>query len=525
MRFFNTAGPIKSDIHYCFPPLERFNLGEILHLIEQQKYFVLHAPRQTGKTSCMLALMEYLNNTGKYNAIYFNVELAQGARENVQRGIRAILNEIGSRAELYLGYAGVKNMWKSVLEKSGADGAFNEVLTRWAQSSELPLILFIDEIDSLVGDTLISVLRQMRAGYDKRPENFPQSIILCGVRDVRDYRIHSSQKKEIITGGSAFNIKAKSLKLGNFSKEEIEKLYDVHTKETGQKFEHGVIDLVWELTKGQPWLTNALGYEVCFDIKQNRDPSVLITSEMINQAKENIILRRETHLDQLTDKLKEERVKRVIEPILFCDTKPLNPDDVEYVSDLGLVTQARNGEVLISNKIYSEVIPRTLSWTFQLGIIQKTKWYVSDNGSLDTEKLILKFQEFFRENSESWIQQFNYREAGPQLLLQAFLQRIVNSGGEVHREYALGRRRTDILVKWPYQNQMQKIIIELKILYKSIEETIKQGLIQTKAYMDKCGSDYGHLVIFDRNKEKSWDEKIFHKIEKQENKTIHIWGM
>jgi len=75
------------------------------------------------------------------------------------------------------------------------------MLTLWAEESPRPLVLLIDEIDSLVGDTLIAVLRQLRAGYDKRPTLFPQSVLLCGVRDVRDYRIHSSQAKAIITGG------------------------------------------------------------------------------------------------------------------------------------------------------------------------------------------------------------------------------------------------------------------------------------------------------------------------------------
>ena len=87
-----------------------------------------------------------------------------------------------------------------------------------------------DEIDALVGDTLISMLRQLRAGYEERPKRFPISVILCGIRDVKDYRIHSSNK-EIITGGSAFNIKAESLRLGDFSREEcLELLIDLqHT--------------------------------------------------------------------------------------------------------------------------------------------------------------------------------------------------------------------------------------------------------------------------------------------------------
>jgi type II secretory pathway predicted ATPase ExeA len=317
MRFFNTAGPCKIKKHYTLPPLERFDLDDILMLIEQEKYFVLHAPRQTGKTTCMLALMEYLNKEGKYHVLYINVEAAQAARENVAAGIKAIISDLASRAKNTIGDDFIHKVRHQVFEENSAYSALNEVLSLWAANSTNPVVLIIDEIDSLIGDTLISVLRQIRSGYDKRPANFPQSIIFCGVRDVRDYRIHSDKDKSMITGGSAFNIKAKSLRLGDFTENEVESLLMQHTKETGQKFTKDAVKCIWENTLGQPWLVSALAYEACFEIKKGRDRSIDITEDMIVQAKENLILRRETHLDQLSDKLKEERVRSVVEPILM----------------------------------------------------------------------------------------------------------------------------------------------------------------------------------------------------------------
>ena len=94
MRFFNTAGPINPEDHYCLDPSERINLEEILFLIEQKKYFILHAPRQTGKTSSLLALMAYLNKQDKFKCLYINIEGAQAARENVQQGMNAIIQEL-----------------------------------------------------------------------------------------------------------------------------------------------------------------------------------------------------------------------------------------------------------------------------------------------------------------------------------------------------------------------------------------------------------------------------------------------
>ena len=527
MLFFNTAGPVNGKDHYCLPPLDRFDLTEILTLIEQKKYFVLHAPRQTGKTTCLLALMDYLNAAGNYRCLYFNVEAAQAAREDVRKSMKAILNEMASRALNFLEDDFLKTRRLEVLEDSGEYAALGELLSLWAKESRLPLVILIDEIDSLVGDTLISVLRQLRAGYDMRPGMFPQSIMLCGVRDVRDYRIHSAQDKAIITGGSAFNIKAKSLRLGDFSGEEVCALYKQHTDETGQVFVDGVLDLVWDLTRGQPWLVNALGYEVCFEMKEGRERSRPITVKMIEQAKENIILRRETHLDQLVDKLAEDRVRRVIEPILAGaeQVQDFHPDDIRYVADLGLIKVARNKAICVANRIYQEIIPRELSRDIQAGIIQETLWYVLPNGLLDMNKLISSFQEFFRQYSESWVERFDYKEAGPQLLMQAYLQRIVNSGGSIEREYGLGRMRTDLFIVWPHKAGAQKVVIELKVLHKSLNTTIEDGLKQTMEYMDRCNTDQGHLVIFDRSKDKSWEEKIFKREEKFKGKKIIVWGM
>jgi Cdc6-like AAA superfamily ATPase len=168
--FFNTAGPVNGDKHYCLPPLNRFNLEEILSLIEQEKYFVLHAPRQSGKTSSLKALMEYINREERYHCLYINVEMGQAARENVKEGVQAILTELASRVRTSKWndtFPQVKR--REVLEEWGASAALNQMLTLWAEKSPKPIVLLMDEIDSLVGDTLISVLRQLRAGYDKRP--------------------------------------------------------------------------------------------------------------------------------------------------------------------------------------------------------------------------------------------------------------------------------------------------------------------------------------------------------------------
>src|SRR6056297_1437562 len=552
-KFFNTAGPIIREDNYCIDPLIRINKDEIMTLIAKKRYFILHAPRQTGKTSSLFALQDYINKEGRYKCLYVNVEPAQAARSKVEEGIKAIIVELGSCASLYLKEDYFFEHLNSFLAYGGYT-ALKTALSRWCQQSKKPVILLIDEIDALVGDTLISVLRQLRAGYTKRPNAFPQSIILCGVRDVRDYRIFSDKDQQMITGGSAFNVKAKSLTVGDFTQEEIRTLYEQHTKETGQEFEEGLYELAWEYTRGQPWLVNALANEVCFENKAGRDRSNPITTQMFEAAKNALIIRRDTHIDQLADKLKEERVRRGIEPVLSGKdmSNQFRYTDVEYVQDLGLIKRTQEG-YQIANAIYREVIPRELGYMTQLSLESnyRRQWYVEKDGKLNMMKLLTNFQQFFREHSESWLTRFKYEEAGPQLLLQAFLQRIINGGGLIDREYGLGRKRTDLYIRWPIikdrftenkkQNHdeqkehpfplsynpddLQRIVIELKLKHNNaLERVIEEGLKQTAAYVDKTGAKEAYLIIFDQEN-KNWDERIFIETRTFKNVKITVFGM
>ena len=397
MRFFNTTGPVVAADHYCIPPLTRLDLDELLRLVRDKRYFVLHAPRQTGKTSALLALRDRLNADG-YRCVYVNVEAAQTAREDVERAVRVVLGRLASGARMTLGDEFLEGVYRDLAAKYAPDEVLIEALARWAEADPKPLVLLIDEIDMLIGDSLLSVLRQLRTGYHQRPRSFPQSVVLCGVRDVRDYRIHSGSANAVIAGGSAFNVKAESLRLGDFSRDEVLALVGQHTSETGQAFTAEALETTWSRTLGQPWLVNAL----------------------------------------------------------------------------------------------------------------EAAWYVDADGGLNVRKLLEAFQTFFRAHSEHWSKRFLYQEAWPQLLLQAFLHRIVNSGGRIEREYGLGRGRTDLLIVWPRAGgpgaggasgapsspavsgeprgegaRADRIVIECKVLHGSLERTIADGLEQTAAYMDR----------------------------------------
>jgi hypothetical protein len=320
---------------------------------------------------------------------------------------------------------------------------------------------------------------------------------LCGVRDINDYRIHSSRENAVITGGSAFNIKAESLRLGDFIPQEVNTLLHEHTQETGQAFTDDACRLIWNYTQGQPWLVNALAYEVCFRMKAGRDRTRSITPEMVIQGKEQLIERRVTHLDQLADKLLEPRVRRVVEPMLAgLSLENMNPDDIQYVVDLGLCRMKSTGLIEIANPIYREVLPRTLTFVPQASLPQISPTWLKPDGGLDTHALLASFLLFWRQHGEPLLRSAPYHEIAPHLVLMAFMHRVVNGGGTIDREYAIGSGRMDLCIRYGEVT----LAIELKVWRTGNPDPLSEGLKQIDGYLGGLSLNTGWLVIFDRRR-------------------------
>jgi hypothetical protein len=464
-------------------------LAEVRQYVEDQSYFVVHAPRQTGKTTTLQALFKEIAASGTAAALHFSCEAGQAAGEDFGRAALHLPEELRPPASWIDGPPGSR---------------LNGALSAWAKACPLPLALVFDEIDSLQGNSLISVLRQLRAGYQDRPEAFPSSVILCGLKDVRDYKMASGGDASRLGTASPFNIKVKSMKLASFTNEQVHNLYLQHTEETGQIFEHEALDLAFELTQGQPWLVNAVAREIVEEMKVPL--SVSITARHIDQAKERLILARATHIDSLVSNLQKTRVRRLIEPImaggLVVGVDSYN-DDLLYLQDLGLI--APNNPLRIANPIYREVIVRILANPAETQVILDPRSFVQTDGRLNMELLVEEFLTFWKEHGEILATGTSYHEVAPQLVLMAFLQRVVNGGGYVEREYGVGRGRIDLMVRWPYQDkdgkhQWQREAFELKVWRDKFVDPLNKGLVQLDDYLTRLSLDQGYLVIFDRRK-------------------------
>jgi hypothetical protein len=467
------------------PALRR--LPEVYSLIAQESYFVLHAPRQVGKTTALRSLARELTAAGRYAALHFSCEEGEASGDDFGSAQRAILRSLSFYARLDL----PAELQPPPLLLEGDEGLLLTNLSTWAQACPRPLVLFFDEIDALRGQSLISVLRQLRAGYTQRPGGFPLCVVLCGLRDVRDYKVGSGSGT--LGTASPFNIKVRSLTLRNFTAEEVGELYAQHTAETRQRFEPEALTRAFELTQGQPWLVNALAKLTVEELVPN--PSQPVRREDIERARALLIERRETHLDSLAERLREPRVRRILEPMLAGLTLGDVPeDDLRFIQDLGLVRMAETGGLEVANPIYREIIPRVLANTAMASLPRLPATWLRADGRLDAERLMEAFLAFWRQHGQPLLGTAPYHEIAPHLVLMAFLHRVANGGGSLEREYAIGTGRMDVCLRYGPDT----LAMELKVWRDGERDPLEQGLAQLDGYLAGLGLASGWLIIFDR---------------------------
>ena len=514
-KFFNTAGPCNPARHYMLPATAR--IPGIMRLVERENYFAIHAARQSGKTTLLKGLVRDINATGERIALYFTVESVM-AYPDPHDGIAKIVE--GMRGDLleHPVFGELVRDPSSPIPKllpQSPDMGVKFFLSMLAKKAGKPLVVFFDEVDGLTEGTVVTFLRELRNGYITRDEiPFPSSVAIVGMMDIRDMKAKVRPHSDTLGSKSPFNIISKDFTLRNFNEEEVRELYAQHTAATGQVFEPDALANAWDFTSGQPWLVNALARECVEEIHQ-WDYSAPITGDDIVAAKEAIIRRRDTHVDSLMDRLREPRVRRVLEPVVFggARTVSVEDEDYRYVIDLGLLREEK-GALVPSNRMYAEIIGRYLTCDEQTSMLQS----IPDVPWATPDGLMAAFQAFWRENSGADRHVFDYREATPHLVLMAFLQRVVNGGGRIIREMASGSGRLDLCVEF----RGKRYAVEVKTSKNFAGE---KSYAQLAGYLDDLGLSEGWMPVFDENPSKPWDEKLYTRDETCNGKTIHVIGL
>ena len=520
-RYFNIAGPCIPGEHYMLPALDR--LPEVRRLVSRRQYFAIHAPRQTGKTTAVQALVDEINAKGDMVAIYCTLETLQNATDidNAMPKLKRLLLRSANAVPALAGSSAPNGRIDGCEQEAGwVVTAISDTLTDLCRRAGKPLVVFFDEADCLFGNVLISFLRQLRDGYVNRAKiPFPASIALIGMLDVRDYKAQIRPDGESLGQISPFNIISKDMLLRNFTAEEVAALYAQHTEETGQNFAPDVLGKVMDFSGGQPWLVNALARECIEEIHAFRYGET-VTADDVETAKETIIRRRDTHVDSLMERLREPRVRRVVEPVIFGGERTVssNSEDWRFVVDLGLLREEK-GSLVPANRMYAEIIGRYLSRDAQESMetsIPDTPWAMADG--LDMPGLMAAFQAFWRENSGADRRAYEYGEATPHLVLMAFLQRVTNGEGRIGREMALGSKRLDLCVEY----RGHRYAVEVKTA-KNFAGEVSYG--QLAGYLDTLGLSEGWMAIFDEDKSKPWEEKLYSRDVAFNGKTLHVVGL
>jgi hypothetical protein len=513
-RFFNTTGPCDPADHYMLSPERR--LPDLVPYIDRKQYFVVHAPRQVGKTTAMLALAARLRQRGDV-AVCASLEASQGV-ETVEAAELVWIQFI-HQAAMVLPPSERPLDWAGALSFP-VHTRLHAWLAAWSARCARPVVLLLDEADVVRGAPLISLLRQLRAGFSTRGLGvFPVSVGLIGMRDLRDY-LTESKDGAPINPGSPFNIKVGSFTLRNFNAGEVVELVGQHTAETGQAFSAAALALIHEQTGGQPFLVNALSLD-CVE----RHPGVAIEVSHVEEARERLIRARTTHLDSLGQRLREPRVARVVQSVLLGDTTvSISSDDFRYTVDLGLISDEVQPPA-IANPLYREVLARELSADGQANLPAPWWPWRREDGGLDMAALIDAFLVWWARNEAMIRSQPSdgYPEAVAHLAFMGFLQRVVNGGGRVTREFAAGRGAIDLLVEYGGASH----VIELKRVrpaHDALEWAVEAGTEQLGRYLDTVGQAEGWLLIFDQRPGRTWAERLWREERVVEGRTLHLRG-
>ncbi len=525
-RQFNTAHANNAAKHYTLPPLNRLP-ADVADLVHDGYYFVLHAPRQSGKTTTVMALAEKLRHDGRYAVVFCSVESARTAHTEAVT-VERVIDDLRLAAQRQLAAAEQPPV-EDAADRPLTGSRLYQYLARWSVACPRLLVLFIDEIDCLENDGLVSVLSQFRKGYAERPKAFPHSVCIFGMRDVRDYKVATGGSANLGTS-SPFNIKRESITLAAFTRAEIAELYGQHTAETAQAFTDAAIDRAWHWTGGQPHLVNALAN----DIVAKQLWTATVDVPQIDAAKERIVLQWGTHFDSLMARLREDRVRRVIQPLLAGAVTAFDVEDLRFCQDLGLIDASRPPQV--ANAIYREVIARKLTANMQAGIPQAPHRWRTADGRFDIGKVRDGLVAFWLEHAEGFVHQEDYHEVAVHLVVMAYLQAAVNGGGHVEREYAAGTKRMDILIKWPvadergvvdlYGTCFERHLLELKVWYPKKGDPKPEGLAQLDRYMQRVPCESASLLIFDRRLEAEaieWGDRVQVEVEQPVVQGVAVW--
>ena len=483
-RRFNTAGPNDPARHTTISARSR--VPALWEIIEQGSYFVLHAPRQMGKTTLLLDLAAAINREKNHVAAVVSLEPG-AAFAGVDAAELAMLDSWRYDFAAYLPADVPAPRWPDAPPGNRIGAA----LSAFAQECPRPLVLFLDGLDTLSRDVRVSVIRQIRAGKPRRPRGFPWSIGFASLRDPRE--LDSSQGPNSgSTPISSVLLEAEVIALPPLSREHVGQLCESLAEQLCQPVLSTAIDRVFDLTQGAPFLVNLLAQRIVEFQEARKGP---VTATDVDKARDVVLERRGGILDEVFDRMRDVRFKSLLEQAAAGTLRDLSSEEGRAAVDLGIVRETSDGTVQFANPIWRLLVARQLPNAKSSMFSSDKPAWVRPDGRLDPDKLLEAFIEFWRRHGDQVFAAANYGELSP-LVLTAFLNGIVKSGGLIEREYALGRGRMDVCIR----QGGSALAMVVKVRRDRDADPVVEGLAQVDESLARHGIEDGWLVIFDRRK-------------------------
>jgi len=502
-RKFNTTGVCIPHLHYMVDITNKLN--KIKKMVCNGDYFVMNRPRQYGKTTTMYMLEQVLKN--EYLVLSISFEgLGDLIFEEEKVFSKTILNIFADSMQFNHEEYSAKLHEMSV-EINDLNGV-SKAITKFCKVVGREVVLFIDEVDKSSNNQLfLSFLGMLRNKFLLRQQGKDKtfhSVILAGVYDIKNLKIkirEDDEKKYNSPWNIAVNFKIDM----KFNVEEIITMLKQYSddKNISMNFKE-IAEAIHFYTNGYPFLVSRLSQIVDEDLMLENENSWDL--EYINKAVKEILQENNTLFDDLIKNVEnnQELSEYIFDLIIYGSEKTFNIDNP--IINLGVVFgyfENINGRVTISNRIFQERLYNYFSSKLEnktdMSNYNFKENFIIQNG-LDFEKILLRFQQFIKEQYSSIDSRFIEREG--RLLFLAFIKPIINGVGFDFKEVQISEeKRLDIVVTY----LSNKYVVELKI-WRGIEYH-KKGLKQLKDYLDIQGLGRGYLVVYNFNKNKEYKEE------------------
>lgn len=517
-KSFNTTGICIPELNYMVNIDNKLDIME--DMVNRGQYFVINRPRQYGKTTAMYLLEERLKDDyiviscsfeGIGNTIFNDETYFSGKILDVLADGLEFTNETSANIlrEVNIGLKDLMDVSKAI--------------TKFIKKVDKRIVLLIDEVDKSSNNQLfLNFLGMLRSKYlsakKKRDLTF-QSVILAGVHDVKNLKLRIREEEELKLN-SPWNIAVNFDIDMSFSSFEIETMLKEYCKLNNISMDTKVLsEKLYYYTNGYPFLVSRLCQIVDEEILNEKLPWNLIHLE---KALKLILKESNTLFDDLIKNLENNKSlnEYIFDIVLNGAEKLFNRDNplIEQGTLYGILKE-HNGFVKVSNRVFEQRIYNYFVSKLENTLGSMTSYnfknnFINKDNSLNIEKVILKFQQFMKEQYSKIDAEFIEREG--RLLFLDFIKPIINGVGFDFKEVQISEeKRLDIVITY----NSYKYIIELKIW--NGQKYHEKGLNQLHDYLDNQALDKGYLVIYNFNKNKEFkEEKI--KIKEKEIFAVYV---